>query len=218
MTRQRRQNGFTLPEVMIALLVFAAIASTSVYALRLGVDSRDQLAAADERLKAFQIARTLIKEDLAQVTARNVRDEFGQLLPAAFRGNIVEFGGRVEDDETLLLAFVRNGWRNPNADAPRSSLQYVEYILKDGALIRRARVYLDEAAQSDVMERVLFDDLEDASVLFLIGENRGELEWADIWPVSGAAKPPSAVLLTLTWSDQAPVEQRFWIGELGGTS
>lgn len=214
----RRQKGFTLPEVMIALLVFAAIASASVYALRLGVDSRDQLASADARLKAFQIARTLIKEDLAQVAARNVRNEYGQLLPAAFRGNIVEFGGSVEDDETLLLAFVRKGWLNPNADAPRSSLQYVEYILKDGALIRRARVYLDEASQSDMIERVLFEGLEDASASFLIGETRGELEWADIWPVSGAARPPSAVALTLTFADETSLEQRFWIGDLGGTS
>lgn len=214
----RRQKGFTLPEVMIALLVFAAIASASVYALRLGVDSRDQLAAADERLKAFQIARTLIKEDLAQTALRSVRDEFGQRVPAAFRGNIVEFGGRVEDDETLLLAFVRNGWRNPNADAPRSSLQYVEYILKGGALIRRARVYLDETSQSDIVERVLFEGLEDASASFLIGETRGELEWADIWPVSGASQPPPAVSLTLTWPDEAPLEQRFWVGDIGGAS
>ncbi|WP_425408605.1 type II secretion system minor pseudopilin GspJ [Hyphococcus sp.] len=213
-----RQYGFTLPEVMIALLVFAAIASASVYALRLGVDSRDQLAAADERLKSFQIARTLIKEDLAQVAARNVRDEFGQPFPAAFRGNIVEFGGNIQEDETLLLAFVRHGWRNPNAATPRSSLQYVEYLFKGGALVRRSRIYLDEAARSDTSERVLFEGLEDARASFLIGETRGELEWADIWPVSNAVQPPAAVSLMLIWPDRAPLEQRFWIGGIGNAS
>ncbi len=209
-----RQRGMTLPEVLVALLVFAAIASASVYALRLGVDSRDQLAAADAELKAFQIARTLIKEDLAQVTRRKVRDEFGEIGPAAFRGNLVTFGGRVEDDENVLMAFVRDGWVNPGAHAPRSALQYVEYIFRDGALIRRARIYLDEAAQSDVIERVLFDGLEGASAAFLVGEERGELAWADIWPVSAASAPPPAVALRLEWPDRAPLEQRFWIGEM----
>jgi prepilin-type N-terminal cleavage/methylation domain-containing protein len=63
--KRSQQQGLTLPEVLIALLVFSAIAATSVYALRLGVDSRDQLARVDDELKSFQLARTLIKEDMA---------------------------------------------------------------------------------------------------------------------------------------------------------
>jgi general secretion pathway protein J len=206
----------TLPEVMIALLVFAAIASTSVYALRLGVDSRDQLGRVDDSLKSFQIARTLIKEDLAQATDRIVRDEFGAPLPAAFRGNLVSFGGSAADDERLLAAFVRAGWRNHEARAPRSALQYVEYVFKNGALIRRARVYLDDTANADVMERTLFEGLDDARMAFLTGELRGELQWADIWPVPGRPAAPRAVSLTLEREGEEPLEQLFWIGEVGG--
>ncbi|MEO1137409.1 MAG: type II secretion system minor pseudopilin GspJ, partial [Pseudomonadota bacterium] len=147
------QRGMTLPEVLIALLVFAAIAATSVYALRLGVDSRDQLAAVDDELKAFQIARTLIKDDLAQVTARVVRNEFGDARPAAFIGNLESFGARREDDERLLAAFVRSGWLNPAANEPRSTLQYVEYVYRNGALFRKSRAFLDEAANADTTER-----------------------------------------------------------------
>ncbi len=216
--RSSKQLGMTLPEVLIALLIFAAIAATSVYALRLGVDSRDQLAAADERLKSLQLARTLIKEDMAQIVLRNVRDEYGEKQAVAFRGNLVAFGGRAEDDETILAAFVRNGWRNPNADAPRSTLQHVEYVFKDRSLLRRARIYLDEASRSEVVERVLFDDLDEANISFLTGENRGELAWADIWPVSGASPPPTAVSLTLSWPEQPPLVQRFWIGAIGERS
>lgn len=212
----RAQKGMTLPEVLIALLVFAAIASTSVYALRLGVDSRDQLAAADEQLKAFQIARALIKEDMAQVVSRNVRDEFGEEQAAPFQGNLVSFGASVEEDEKTLISFVRSGWRNPNAETPRSTLQFVEYIFTDGALIRRARIYLDETSQSDDMERVLFDGLDEASASFLLGETRGELDWADIWPVSNEGAPPPAVSLTLAWPGRQPLVQLFWIGEMGG--
>lgn len=208
------QKGLTLPEVLVALLVFSAIAATSVYALRLGVDSRDQLAAVDEDLKSFQIARTLIKEDLAQLVDRAVRDEFGDGRPAAFMGNLASFASRSEDDELVLASFVRGGWINPQAEEPRSALQYVEYVFRGGALIRRSRVYLDEATGADNSERVLFDNLLDARAAFLTGESRGGLEWAEIWPVSGRGAPPQALSITLEWEGRAPMEQYFWIGSL----
>jgi len=209
---RRAQKGLTLPEVLIALLVFSAIAATAVYALRLGVDSRDQLAVVDDDLKSFQIARSLIKEDLAQVVMREVRDEFGDGRPAAFMGNLTSFGSRREDDERLLASFVRAGWINPGAEEPRSALQYVEYVYRAGALIRRSRAYLDEATDADTTERVLFENLLNANAVFLLGEQRGELEWSDIWPVSGGGAPPRALSITLEREGRAPVEQLFWIG------
>ncbi len=214
---QRSQRGMTLPEVLIALLVFAAIAATSVYALRLGVDSRDQLARVDDELKAFQIARALIKEDMAQVTGRRVRNEYGDMEETVFRGNLESFGARREDDERLLAAFVRGGWINPDAQAPRSALQYVEYIYRNGALIRRSRAYLDEASGADVSERVLFSGLKDVRADFLLRETRGELEWAEIWPVGAGATPPQAVSLTIEREGHAPLQQLFWIGAVGAS-
>ncbi|GJL90723.1 type II secretion system minor pseudopilin GspJ [Hyphococcus sp.] len=207
-----RQKGMTLPEVLIALLVFAAIAATSVYALRLGVDSRDQLARVDDELKSFQIARTLIKEDMAQVALRKVRDEFGVERPAAFLGNLSHFGASREGDEKVLVSFVRDGWLNPGAETPRSSLQYVEYVFRGGALLRRNRAYLDDASGADETERVLFDGLVDARAAFLLNEVRGELNWSEIWPVTGASPPPLAISITLDRKDQAPLEQLFWLG------
>ena len=213
---RRRQHGFTLPEVLVALLVFSLIAAASVYALRLGVDSRDQLAVSGENLKELQIARLLIKEDFAQVTPRPVRDEFGILTPAFFYGGQSPYFRRPVDDEDLLIAFVRDGWLNPNARSPRSALQYVEYILREGALIRRARVYLDDASRSDYIEKVLFEGLSDVDVEFLAGEVRRELQWADVWPVSGAqSPPPKAVAITTTDETGETLRQLFWIGEVG---
>ena len=116
------------------------------------------------------------------------------------------------------MSFVRSGWRNPNAESPRSTLQFVNYVFKNGALIRRARIYLDDASRSDEIERVLFDGLDDASAAFLIGETQGELDWADIWPVSSEDAPPKAVSLTLEWPTGEPLVQLFWIGEMGGGS
>ena len=217
MTIARQQRGMTLVEVMVALMVFALIATASVYALRLGVDSRDQLDAADRELREIQLARILMKEDLAQIVDRPVRDPFGVAKPASFAGGQIVFGGRVEDDEKILVEFVRAGWLNPNAQNPRSSLQHVEYVFRDGALVRRARLYLDETDNADVIERVLFDNIDDASAAFLNGESRGELEWIDAWPVSGlASSPPRAIEITTQSKTMGDLRQLFWIGDLSG--
>ncbi len=61
-------------------------------------------------------------------------------------------------------------------------------------------------------ERVLFDDLVDARAAFLLGEDRGELQWADIWPVAGGSPPPRAIALTIEREDETPLRQLFWIG------
>ena len=216
MRRTYTQKGLTLVEVMVALMVFALIAAACVYALQMGVNSREQLEAADADLKEVQLARILIKEDLAQVVNRSVRDSFGVAKPSAFAGGQITFGGRAEDDEEILVEFVRGGWLNPNAQNPRSTLQHVQYIFTDGALVRRARLYLDETENADVIERVLFAELDDASADFLSGQNRGELEWADAWPVSGAASgPPKAVRISLSSEKLGDLEQLFWIGDVG---
>jgi len=216
--RQTAQRGLSLPEVLIALLVFSVIASTSVYALRLGVDARDQLSAADADLKDLQLARMLIKEDMAQIVLRPVRDEFGETLAAPFWGGRRIERGAASRDETILLSFVRAGWINPDARAPRSALQYVEYIQKGDQLIRRARAYLDDAKNAQQIERVLFSDLGGMSIEYLNGEFRGELQWASEWPLSVGAQGaghPVAIALHIQRQRQGALRQLFWIGEVG---
>ena len=212
----RPQKGFTLPEVLISLLIFAMISGACVYSLRLGVDSRDQLVASDAELKELQIARLLIKEDFAQVINRPVRDEFGRLVPASFHGGKTGLFSRRNNDEEPLVAFVRSGWLNPNARSPRSALQYVEYVFKDKALLRRARVYLDDASRSESLERVLLDDLEAVRVEYLVGAARGELQWVNQWPVADNGSPaPRAIAITTIDINGEELRQLFWIGELG---
>ena len=217
MTQRDKQRGMTLPEVLVALLIFAAIASTSVYALRLGVDSRDQLERADDELKRFQIARSLMKTDFVQLSPRSIRDEFGIARNAVFVGNVSRFGSRSDEDEQILAAFVRNGAINIAAKEPRSALQYVEYIYRDRTLIRRTRDYLDAAPNAQTRDRVLFENLDNVSVAYLSGEYRGELLWADMWPASGATGSPRAISITMEWPNKPALEQRFWLGTLGNS-
>lgn len=212
---RRAQAGFTLVELLVALFIFALIAGAGVVALRLGVEARAQLDVADRRLREIEIAHLIVKEDLAQTVARPVRDSFGERAGPPFLGGVEARIRPPVEGETLLLAFTRGGWTNPEWAAPRSSLQYVEYVFKDKALIRRVRPYLDAARGQPAFERVLVAGVTEVEIAFLVGEAGGALQWTEGWPPPGGpGGAPRAVSLSFSTGRFANLRQLFWIGAI----
>jgi general secretion pathway protein J len=207
------QRGLTLPELLIALLVFAMISGAAVYALRLSVEGREQLQEADRDIREMQIMRQIVKQDLAGVVERTVRDEFGGSYPAAFLGGKgLAFRPPVEGERTLML-FVRRGWANPDDRAPRPTLQAVEYLIKGEDLVRRVRPYLDDARGQPRIDRVLLTKVADVEIGFATGEETSSgLVYSDLWPRPGQSGAPPAIKLTMTTKRFGAVEQLFWLG------
>ncbi|MCB2098657.1 MAG: type II secretion system minor pseudopilin GspJ [Parvularculaceae bacterium] len=209
------QRGLTLPELLIALLVFAMISGAAVYALRLSVEGREQLEEADNDIRAMQMTRLILKQDLAGVVNRTVRDEFGNRYPGPFLGGDgLSFRPHV-DGERLLMAFVRRGWQNPDDRAPRSTLQAVEYLIVGDDLVRRARPYLDDARGQPRIDRVLIEDVGDLKIGFFTGqETSAGLVYSDIWPApQGQGEAPEAIRLEFSTPRFGEVEQIFWLGK-----
>ncbi len=209
------QRGFSLPEVLVALFIFSTLAAVGVYALRLSVDARDQLVMADDRLKEFETARAIIREDMAQIALRPVRDSFGASAGPAFQGGSFLAQNPRRISEERLLTFVRRGWTNPEWSAPRSSLQYVEYVLLDNALIRRVRPYLDDARNQDRLDRTLLSDVSSLRVTFLLGEVSGRLDWVGGWPQSASStSAPTAIDMAIETQRFGKLHHLFWIGDV----
>ncbi len=212
---RQAQSGVTLPELLIALLIFTMISAVAVYSLRLTVEGRDQLGLADAAIRDMQIARLVIKEDLMQATPRVTRDEFGNAAPGPFLGGKGLAYRVPKDGETTLIAFVRAGWENPEAGAPRSTLQAVEYVLAGDKLLRRTRPYLDDARGQPRSDRVLLSGVTNAEVGFFLEETNSGLQWSDLWPAPGVTAPiPAGVKLTLTTPSLGEFDQLFYIGEV----
>ena len=117
------ERGFTLIEVMIALLIFGMIAAAGVALLSFSVRAQ---AATDARLdQVAAIARlsSAMSADLAQAMDRPARDDGGTLLPA--------FVG-----QSATMRLTRGGWSNLD-DAPRPGLQKVEWRFEKGAIVRQ---------------------------------------------------------------------------------
>lgn len=188
-----RARGFTLFEMLVALLIFGMLSAAAVSVMSYAADTRDVVGARMERMGAFQRARGLLKADLLQAAVRRVRERDGASARSAFVGGAAGGSGP-------LLGFVRRGWANPDAQ-PRASLQYVEYRVIDGQLERSVRGALDGAAPDN--PQVLLTGVRSAKV-----EYRYRGQWLDGWP-GGAEAMPQAVRLELELDDLGRIAQVF---------
>lgn len=178
------QRGFTLVELLVALLVFAVMSVLAYGGLRSVLEASASAGAHADRLASLQRTFTAFARDVEQLADRGIRDEYGDRQPAL----------RVGGDE-LLLELTRAGWRNP-AGQTRSTLQRVAYRLDDGALHRLQWAVLDRALESTANESELLDGVQGVTLRFL----DQALAWHGEWPplgVDGARLRAVEVVLEL---------------------
>lgn len=190
------ERGFTIVELLVALLIFGMLSAAGVALLSFSVGAQD---AATERLDELSdIRRTagILTSDLAQAAPRLSRDQSGAVQPA--------FVGGVGDDG-VALALVRRGWENVD-DAARPSLQKVEYRLRDGKLERRGWRFVDGAP---AMEPVAL--LEGVASIRLRYRDR-DGNWRDRWDPQRVTELPRAVELLISMPRYGTIRQLFLVG------
>ncbi len=165
---QVRHSGFTLVEVLVALLVFALLAAL-VYA------SLDRLsfAALGLRERAAQFAElqravATLDGDLRQLTSRLGRDSQGRLVPA--------LAGAAD-----RLLSRRAGLDNP-AGLPRSQLQQFRWTLEEASLVRSvwSDVLADPADRPS--GRTVYPGLRRIEFRFRDPVGRWQTEWPGALP------------------------------------
>lgn len=174
------RNGFTLVEMMIALLIFSMLAVAGVMLLRSAVDSNEVTDARLREMAGMQRLVSLMEADLSQAVSRTYRDAEGN-RKAAFIAD-----SRTSDED--FLTFTRGGQGNVN-DEPRSSLQRVSYRLSEGQLERRQYEMTDGGLISEPAG--LISDLENLQIRFR--DRRGQ--WLSDWQSERLNDMPRALEL-----------------------
>lgn len=126
-----REAGFTLVEMLIALLIFGMIAAAGVGLLRFSVDAQGATRVRLEALASQRRVEALITSDAAQAVPRITRNPAGDPVQA-FEGG--------PDGFTLVRAGL-----DPLEDMTRPSLRKVAYTVEGGRLTRRTWPMLDGA-------------------------------------------------------------------------
>jgi len=163
----RTAQGFTLLEVMVAIIIFALMAAIAYSGLNNVLLARTKTEEHSRDLQQLQSAMNWLARDIEQTIDRGVRSEYGEPL-APLIGN---------DFEGYLIELTRDGWRNP-ANHARSNLQRVAYAVRDQKLVRAYWRVLDRAEDSKPYEQALLDGVTGIEIRYLTDGD----EWQTSWP------------------------------------
>lgn len=174
----RPLSGFTLVEMLVALLVFAVIAGGALALLRFSVDAELASRAKTEEIASARRFLAVWSADLAQAAPRPVRDIDGRRRAA------MEAGG------DTLLTLTRSGWSNPAGD-PRASLQRVEWRVEGNRLTRAGLPHLDGSHPPEASAMAEIAGSPQLRFRTLDGD------WRDRWEPDAPTDLPTAIELSL---------------------
>lgn len=189
------ERGFTLVEVLVALLIFSILASAGVALLSFSVRAQAVTGAKLDDLGALQRTLAVLSADLAQARDRPVRNGAGTTLPA-FLGT--------DGSGQPAVQLVRGGWTNLDAQ-PRAGAQRVAYQLVGTTLQRIAWPRLDGAAPLPAAP--LLDHVAGVSLRY---RYRGA--WSDRWDGAGGVALPQALELRVRRDTGVEYRQLFLVG------
>ena len=178
-------RGFTLIEVLVALVVFAAMAAITWSALAQIARTRAALAEQQDRFALAVRSVSDLERDLRQALSRPVRGNYGESVPALLGGGD-------------FIELSRLGFANPRAE-PRSNIERVRYAVDNGRLRRGRYAVLDRAAGSVPDWRELLDRVSAWRLRYL--DSNGA--WLEQWPPREIPTQtlPRAVEFRLTLED-----------------
>ena len=159
-----KQRGFTLIEIIIALAVFAIIASITSYVLAQSFDINKRLKQQSIQRHKLDLTLLLLRRETEQIINRPVRGNEQSLIPP-----LIAHPDGVE--------FTRCGNVNPGAVAHRSTLKRVAYLCYSHKLIRRTWPLLDSPDRREFHDQTLFDQLSACGFTYMDAKHQPHPEW-----------------------------------------
>lgn len=181
----RMEGGFTLVEMLVAMVIFGTLAVAGVGLLRASVDTQGAIDHRLDRLNGQERLAALFTADLGQAMARPVLG-MGEERQLSFEGT------------PSSLSLMRGGWANPDS-LPRSSVQRVSWTLRQADIARVAHVFLDgsDPGQPAIIQR----ETEN----FALRYRRADGNWAGNFSSTKEELLPAAVELTVQVRGQPPL-------------
>ncbi|MEL7448832.1 MAG: type II secretion system minor pseudopilin GspJ [Pseudomonadota bacterium] len=173
----KRATGFTLLELIVAIGIFAFVASVAYAGLSAAGKTRARLEAHDERMRQLQYAIRRIANDAYQLQPRGIRDVIGD-------GQLGALALGINTGAGSGMELTTGGWSNPLGQ-PRPTLQRAAYLIEENTLVRTYWPVLDRTFATEPLRQELLTGVLTMQIRYLDQAS----EWQEDWPPLGAADP-----------------------------
>ena len=200
--RRITPKGFTLIEVLIALSVFAILASITSSAMYRAFNTREHVTTQANRLNALQLAVALMNRDIQQIVERSVLgNELHHFPPFTGQRDYIEFS--------------RGGIINPTNINRRGTLQRIAYLCKKDRLYRRSWMVLDGPNRNQYQDKLVLDNLSQCQFSFLAHNLLTLPRWQEYALKQNQNKEtlPTAIQLSINLNDCGKLNLSFIIPE-----
>jgi len=192
--RVRRNNGFTLLELMVAMVIFSFMSIMAYSALANVFKSNEVITEQETKLKKLQRSMMFIERDLRQLVLRSRSSGYGQPPSPALDSGL---------DSEGVIEFTRAGNSNPT-EMLRSSLQRIRYTVEEEKLNRLSWNFVDHI-DAEPVRMLLLENVDSLSFKFLDNKNNWQENWASLTDI------PIAVELTLEHKNWGKIVRLFSI-------
>jgi general secretion pathway protein J len=195
-----KSHGFTLIEILIALAVFAILATITSSVMFYAFNTRARVAEHAERLVTLQLAISLLERDTEQTVVRAVRGNEMRLF-SAFVG------------QKNYMELTRGGFANPGSEEKRSMLKRVGYLCDGSQLLRRSWGSLDSVDRKNSADKILLNNLTKCQFNYLNQNSQLLPEWREnaVTQNQKSEPLPKAVQLSLVFKDWGELSLLFQI-------
>lgn len=203
MIRHAPDAGFTLVEVLVAVIAFSLMMGAGSLLLISTLNGQRQVDDRLERLGQLEIVTAHLRADLGASVPRIVSTGRIADRPRSL------FGGQ-PDRDGVFLGMVRDGWTNLDAVEERGELLSVEYLLVDQSLVRRLYERADPTRRTPKYETTLLEDVDRIEVAFVEAGVP-----APLWELvleAGVPRLPDAVRLRIEFGSGDTLTQSFLVG------
>ncbi|KAF0814299.1 Type II secretion system protein J [Andreprevotia sp. IGB-42] len=195
--RRAEQRGFTLLEVLVALIVFAILTLVAYQGLSRIADTKLRLDEEARQWRELSLVLDRFEEDVSQVANRPWRDTGGTLQPP------VRGGAEMANAGQPGLALIRSARdRDPF---------HVAYRLKDGKLEMLLWDSLDLAPRAIPQVFTLMPDVDSFTVWFLDADNVWQANWPNKQPgtTTVSMTPPRGIRVQLARKGGQQIERVY---------